>query len=101
MLVTADTKQMKSILDMRGLRIVAVTIGTLTLVHPAMMAQSTIGTPLIMIQMTKGYRTELALARKNHDIRTITCESLSTNGNQKDSQRSKDNSFHANPVAKH
>jgi hypothetical protein len=101
MLMTADAKQVKSILDMRGRRVVAMALGTLALIYSGMMAQGAIGTLLMMKQVIEGYRAELPLAGENHGIRTIASKSLNADGNQKDGQRNKDNSFHATPIIKH
>ncbi len=100
MLVTADAEQVKGILNMGSRRVVAMALSTLALIHPCMMAQSAFGTLLMMKQVIEGYRAELPLARKNHGIRTMVSKSLSTDSNQKNSQRNKDNSFHANPTGK-
>jgi len=101
MLVTADAKQVKGILDMGGGGVRAMAIGTFALIHTGMMAQNAIGTPLMMAQVIEGYRAELPLAREDHDRRAnIISKSLNTDGNQKNSQRNKDDPFHADPVEK-
>jgi hypothetical protein len=101
MRVTAYAKQVKGILDMGGGGVGSMAIGTFALVHSSMMAQNAIGTPLMMAQVIEGYRAELPLPREDHDRRAnILSKSLSTDGNQKNSQRNKDDPFHASPIGK-